>query len=170
MLRCADVAQGSGCWHCFSTFQLGTLVLRCALVAQGRSSAQEAKRQFLTLIGKTNEADEAPEVTGQDVAEWVKNDSRLRKVQGAIQDINVCPGTKQDSFFAVIGFLAIDSTPLRITCWKDNLMHQFLGSSMKAQCFLVEEDDLLSTDRMTELLNKCQGLVSFAVKNPYKDG
>ena len=72
----------------------------------------------------------------------------------------------------MIRILALDSTTLSITCWKDNLARQFLGCSMKEYHFFVEKDNLLCIDKNQEvsgLVNKRQGLVNFTVKDSYKD-
>ena len=54
--------------------------------------------------------------------------------------------TKQDSFFGVIEFFALDSIALGILCWEDTSVRQVLGCSMEEFHFFVDKHDLLSTD------------------------
>ena len=82
----------------------------------GADDKEELKRQYRALIGKTKVG--ALEVTGREVAEWVKDGHRFGKAQGEIRDVVVLTGTKQDFFFVVIELAASDTTAIHITCWK----------------------------------------------------
>ena len=83
-------------------------------------------------------------------------------------------GTKPDSFFISIGFVALDATLLDVTCWNGSAALRLLGCSMKEYPpgFVAEgsNDKLLSSDElkeMTGLLKKRQGLVNLTTKGPY---
>ena len=80
----------------------------------GAADKTEIKRRYKALIGKPVEA---PEVTGREVAGWVNDGNRFAKLKGKIRDVKVFTGDELYSFFAVIGFLALDSTLIEITCW-----------------------------------------------------
>ena len=72
----------------------------------------------------------------------------------------------------MIRFLALDSTILNITCWKDHLALQFLGCSMKEYYFFIKRDDLFSTEKiqiMTDLVNKRQYFVNFTVRDTFRE-
>ena len=62
---------------------------------------------------------------------------------------------------------------LNITFWKDNLVQQLLGCSMKEQDSEFEDiNDLLSSDKiqkMIEPFDKRKSYVNFTVKDSYKD-
>ena len=63
--------------------------------SEGGADDKEAlKRQYRSYIGRTEV--EAPEVTGREVAGWVKDGHRFGKIQGGIGDVKVMTGTKQD--------------------------------------------------------------------------
>eukprot|EP00614_Pseudopedinella_elastica_P023800 CAMPEP_0172642924 /NCGR_PEP_ID=MMETSP1068-20121228/234400_1 /TAXON_ID=35684 /ORGANISM="Pseudopedinella elastica, Strain CCMP716" /LENGTH=64 /DNA_ID=CAMNT_0013456849 /DNA_START=144 /DNA_END=334 /DNA_ORIENTATION=+ len=63
----------------------------------------ELKRQYQALIGKPVEA---PEVTGREVSKWVKGCYRFGTVQGEIWGVSILTGSKKDSIFVVIEFIA----------------------------------------------------------------
>ena len=73
-------------------------------------------------------------------------------------------GTKQNTFFVVIEFVASDSTAIDITCWKKYVAQRLPGCSMKAHHsgFVAKGgiDGLLLRDglkEMTDLLKKTPG-------------
>ena len=91
------------------------------------------------------------------VSEWGKGQHR-GKVRGKIKDINVVEATKEDSFFLVIKFVAADSTTLSITFWRDNLVQQLLGCSMKEYFYEFKyERDLLSSDELQVMIDPHKG-------------